>query len=550
MFGTTFEIYNTEETVLLKLKEMKKLICTSILAILIASVTTVRAQDYPEEYLGLPGDNLNLYAVMKVFQESETLEAFERNLNAEDSRINNLDLNGDNMVDYLTVADYVDGNVHTIVLRSVLDRNEYQDVAVFTIEKLRDGSVQIQLIGDQALYGRNYIVEPIYAETPNPGYRGNQVQRNNVTVVTTSYYEVAAWPMISYIYSPRYVTWRSSWYWGYYPVYWSPWRPFYWHQYYGYHYNWYPDYYAHYRHWDYPRYQRYNTFYYGSVRAHSASVERRITEGNYRQTYSRPESRRDGEALYSSTHGTRSSSARQAPAAGSDRRDAAATGSRSSSQSAVQNSEGRRTSTNGQSRSAAGSAATSESRGTTRTSTSQSGETTRRSTSGTVSSTPATTGRTQSSAGRSQSTVSRSQPPADRTQSSASRTQSTVQRSQPAADRTQSAASRSESSAGRSQSTVQRSQPSAGRTQSSASRSQSTVRRSQPPAGRSQSSVQKSSPSVSQKSAPAARSQSRSSSQGRSSSAPSSSSSKSSSSKSSTSKSSKSSENNSRSSRR
>ena len=55
-----------------------------------------------------------------------------------------------------------------------------QDVAVFTVEKYRDGSVRIQLIGDEALYGRNYIVEPIYAETPNPGYTGRT--RNNTTV--------------------------------------------------------------------------------------------------------------------------------------------------------------------------------------------------------------------------------------------------------------------------------------------------------------------------------------------------------------------------------
>ncbi len=100
---------------------MKKLIITSILALLVAAGTTVMAQDYPEEYLGLPGDNLNLYAVMKLFQESETLEGFERNLNDENSRINNLDLNGDNLIDYITVNDYVDGNVHTIVLRVALE---------------------------------------------------------------------------------------------------------------------------------------------------------------------------------------------------------------------------------------------------------------------------------------------------------------------------------------------------------------------------------------------------------------------------------------------
>jgi hypothetical protein len=30
--------------------------------------------------LGLPGDNLNLYAVLDVFQDSETVEEFERQL--------------------------------------------------------------------------------------------------------------------------------------------------------------------------------------------------------------------------------------------------------------------------------------------------------------------------------------------------------------------------------------------------------------------------------------------------------------------------------------
>src|SRR5512136_775622 len=100
---------------------MKKLMLTSILAVLVALGTTVMAQDYPDEYLGLPGDNLNLYAVMKLFQESETLEGFERNLNDQNNRINNLDLNNDNYVDYIMVNDYVDGDVHTIVLRVALD---------------------------------------------------------------------------------------------------------------------------------------------------------------------------------------------------------------------------------------------------------------------------------------------------------------------------------------------------------------------------------------------------------------------------------------------
>ena len=281
---------------------MKKILLTSVLAVLVAFGTTVRAQEYPDEYLGLPGDNLNLYAVMKLFQESETLEAFERSLNDENTRINNLDLNGDNFVDYIMVNDYVDGDVHTIVLRVALDRNEFQDVAVFMVQKFRNGSVQIQLIGDEALYGQNYIVEPNYAETPNPGYMGKPGKRVTVNVIYTSYWEVAEWPMIRYIYMPGYNIWHSSWYWGYYPPYWHPWNSCYWHYYYGYHYNWYYDYYRHYRHWHQPRWNGYHTFYYAGHHSYSPKVYEHINKGTYNATYSHPEQRRDGEVLFTSTH--------------------------------------------------------------------------------------------------------------------------------------------------------------------------------------------------------------------------------------------------------
>jgi hypothetical protein len=286
---------------------MKRFLTTSILAAMVAVGTALMAQDYPDEYLGLPGDNLNLYAVMNLFQKSETIEGFERSLNDENTRINNLDLNNDNYIDYIKVADYVDGNVHTIVLQDVLDRNESQDVAVFTVEKLRNGSVQIQLIGDEALYGKNYIVEPIYGETPNPGYTGRS-NRKNVNVVTTTYVQVDTWPLVRFIYLPDYSVWHSSWYWGYYPEYWHPWRPYYWHYYYGYHYNWFPEYYSHFHRYDHPRYAGWNDFYYSDKRVYSRNVTNNINEGQYKNTYSRPEQRQEGEALYAKVHPERASS--------------------------------------------------------------------------------------------------------------------------------------------------------------------------------------------------------------------------------------------------
>lgn len=284
---------------------MKKHITTTILLAMFTTCTTIMAGTHQEEYLGLPGDNLNLYAVMKLFQESETLESFERNLNDENSRINNLDLNGDNLIDYIRVRDYVDGDVHNIVLQDAINNKETQDVAVFTVQRFRNGQVQIQLIGDEALYGKNYIIEPIYddqyaGQTPNPGYVGNA--GGNITVVRTTYYEVAEWPVIRFIFMPGYVGWYSDWYWGYYPSYWHPWRPYYWDFYYGYHYHWYNDYYSHYHHCDHYRYDHWNDFYYSSRRSYSPYVSHRIESGHYEATYSHPDQRRQGEALYARTH--------------------------------------------------------------------------------------------------------------------------------------------------------------------------------------------------------------------------------------------------------
>ncbi|NLD63198.1 MAG: hypothetical protein GX646_04830 [Bacteroidales bacterium] len=474
---------------------MKKLITTAILSLLIASAAVAGRQDYPEEYLGLPGDNLNLYAVMKLFQESETLEAFERSLNDENSRINNLDLNNDGYVDYITVSDYVNGEDHTIVLRSVLDRNESQDVAVFTVEKLRNGEVMIQLIGDEALYGRNYIVEPIYAETPNPGYRGRTVYRDNVTVVTTTYYEVAAWPVIRFIYSPRYVIWRSNWYWGYYPVYYRPWRPFFWHAYYGYHYHWYPHYYSCYRHWHQPRWNHYHDYYYRGVRAYSPNVSHRITAGTYKQTYSRPETRRDGEALYASTR-SRSVGSQQS-AVSSDRRSAATTGSRTNgSQAASQGTETRRA--------------------TSTTVKSSSQPSTTRS--------QATVQRSQSSSTRSQSTVQRSsQPPASKSQATVQRApsrQSVSQRSSSTVSRSSSAPaarSQSRSTSGRSSATVSRSSGSSNRSSATVSRSSGTSNRSSATVSRSSGSKSRSSGTPSRSSSKSSSSSGRSDNSSRSS---------------------------------
>ncbi|SHJ74995.1 hypothetical protein SAMN05444280_12842 [Tangfeifania diversioriginum] len=322
---------------------MKNLVITLIISLLTAGWSIAGAQNYPDEYLGLPGDNLNLYAVMKLFQESETLEDFEKNLNDENTMVNNLDLNGDNLVDYIMVYDYVDRNVHNIVLRVAINQNETQDVAVFTVQQFDNGSVQLQLIGDELLYGENYIVEPYYAEngaTPNPGYVGNTRAGKNVTVVHTNTYHVAEWPVIRYIYLPSYTVWRSSWYWGYRPVYWNPWRPFYWHTYYGYHSHYHHHYHAHYRHWNHYRYSRYKNHYYTSIRTYSPRITVNINKGVYKKTYSRPDLKERGEVLYARKNSGRNSTSYRNSANGRTR--AASTSTARRVRTNTQNNSGNR----------------------------------------------------------------------------------------------------------------------------------------------------------------------------------------------------------------
>ncbi|MCX6270027.1 MAG: hypothetical protein NTU44_02205 [Bacteroidetes bacterium] len=284
---------------------MKTRIIFSLIALLIWPASTLKSQEQPEQ-LNLPGDNLNLYAVMKIFQESETLELFEKRLNEEDTRINNLDLNGDNYIDYIKVVDYVEKNVHYIVLRVAVTLTENQDVAVFIVRKDPDGKTVIQLVGDEALYGKYYIIEPYYAtdqgSTPNPGYNRFNNNPQPVTEHHTVVYETSAWPLVALLFLPTYVIWNSPWHYGYYPNYWHPWTPWYWHEYYGYHYYWHDQYYGHYHHGHHNGYDSWHENYYGHHHTTSNTVYTRKERGDYKGSYSKPESIREGSDYFRKTH--------------------------------------------------------------------------------------------------------------------------------------------------------------------------------------------------------------------------------------------------------
>ena len=144
-------------------------------------------------------DNLDLRAVASIFGESRNLEDFERRLNDPELQISNLDLNNDNQVDYLRVIETVEQRTHVIIIQSVLDRDIYQDVATIDVEKDYNNRISVQIVGNEFMYGSNYIYEPVYYSTP---------------VIYASFW------------TSHYRPYVSNWYWNYYPSYYYAWNPF------------------------------------------------------------------------------------------------------------------------------------------------------------------------------------------------------------------------------------------------------------------------------------------------------------------------------------
>ncbi len=110
--------------------------------------------------LGLAGDNLDLYAVLDLFQKSKTIEAFEKSLNDEKLKINNLDLNLDKKVDFLKVVTTKKDSSYSFILRVDVSKDESQDVAIILLDKMKGGKVSLQIVGDEELYGKDYVIEP------------------------------------------------------------------------------------------------------------------------------------------------------------------------------------------------------------------------------------------------------------------------------------------------------------------------------------------------------------------------------------------------------
>lgn len=221
---------------------------------------------------GLPGDHLDLAAVLDLFKKSTTLEDFEKRLNSKDNHVNNLDLDGDDHVDYIRVVDNMKDKIHAIVLRVPINAKESQDVAVIELERKGDESAQLQIVGDEELYGEKYIVEPVDVKKADSTSGKWQEFAPQVIIVN-----VWSWPCVQYVYYPAYIVYVSPWYWMYWPYWWSPWHPYPYYMYYGW---------VHHHHYYYYCVDEYRMYeahgYYGPRRVASASVHNRYEPAHER----------------------------------------------------------------------------------------------------------------------------------------------------------------------------------------------------------------------------------------------------------------------------
>ncbi len=197
------------------------------------------------------GEDLDLYGVLELFIVAEDLEAFEKALNDPKSEVNNLDLDGNGEVDYIRVEEHVEGNTHVIVLQVPLGENDYQDMATIEVEKLANEEYTLQAVGNEEIYGANYIVEPnpegsptsaqekttIEIEVPSEygyslqPYGGEEAYAaNSIAEPSLASHSSAAVivvrriPVVIVIFSVGYSRYVSPWRWGHFPGWWSPWR--------------------------------------------------------------------------------------------------------------------------------------------------------------------------------------------------------------------------------------------------------------------------------------------------------------------------------------
>jgi hypothetical protein len=187
---------------------------------------------------GLPGDNFSLQGALEMFKKASSPEEFEKLINEKDNGVNNLDLNEDGETDYIRVIDKSEKDAHVFVLQVPVSDKESQDIAVIELEKTGNETANIQIVGDEDIFGEETIVEPdgggdesSYLINDNQFAVAHGPSAEYAPIDTRIVVNVWLWPAVRFVYRPAYTVWVSPWRYHYYPGWWRPWRPLGWYAY-------------------------------------------------------------------------------------------------------------------------------------------------------------------------------------------------------------------------------------------------------------------------------------------------------------------------------
>ena len=106
------------------------------------------------------GEDFDLEALPGILEKVSSFEELEKSINDSTNNINNLDLDNNGEVDYILIQEEADGETHIAFLRVAMAEDEFQDVATIEMEKQSSTEATFQIVGDPALYGDDYILEP------------------------------------------------------------------------------------------------------------------------------------------------------------------------------------------------------------------------------------------------------------------------------------------------------------------------------------------------------------------------------------------------------
>ncbi len=101
-------------------------------------------------------EGLDLRAVGELVKTAKDAEALERQINDASTGLNNLDLDSDGEVDYISVEEFGGGNSRGFMLIAKLNDGREQEVATIDIEKTTDSDADLEIRGNERVYGSNH----------------------------------------------------------------------------------------------------------------------------------------------------------------------------------------------------------------------------------------------------------------------------------------------------------------------------------------------------------------------------------------------------------